>query len=138
MEKDIIRFSVSLPKNLLKNLDDMVLANQYVSRSEFTRDLIREKIVKEAWNDDESDVVAVFVCVYDHHENDLVTKKMSIEHDAKIKIICTNHIHMDHHNCLETSILRGNAKLIKDFVNQISGLKSIKFTNLIKAGIPQD
>ncbi len=138
MDKNIIRFSVSLPKNLLEILDNMVKKEQYVSRSELTRDLIREKIVKDSWQNEENEVVAVFVCVYDHHENDLLAKKMSIEHDAKIKIICTNHIHMDHNNCLETSILRGNAKLIKEFSSQIAGLKSIKFTNLIKAGIPQD
>ena len=39
----IIRFSVSLPEKLLEELDKKVDAQGYASRSEFTRDLIREK-----------------------------------------------------------------------------------------------
>ncbi|CAE09801.1 hypothetical protein WS0673 [Wolinella succinogenes] len=46
---NIIRFSVSLPENLLAELDNKIVSQGYSSRSELVRDLIREKMVEEKW-----------------------------------------------------------------------------------------
>lgn len=133
--KDIIRFSVSLPENLLICLDEKIGAKNYASRSEFIRDLIREKIVKDSWSDDNTLHIGVLTIIYDHHQTDLVAKKIQTEHNANIEIFCTNHIHLDHNNCLETSVLKGLGKEISSFKDKISGLKGIKFCELTKAGI---
>nr|MBP3725393.1 nickel-responsive transcriptional regulator NikR [Campylobacter sp.] len=133
----VIRFSVSLPPQLLKKLDDMIDRSNYASRSEFTRDLIRDKIARDSWSDSNAKVIAVLVISYDHHEGELVMRKMSIEHDAKVEIVCTNHIHIDHHNCLETMILKGSVKEVESFKDNIAGLKGVKFANLTRAAVPE-
>lgn len=133
----VIRFSVSLPPQLLEKLDAIIDRSSYASRSEFTRDLIRERIAKDSWSDSDAKVIAVFVISYDHHEGELVMRKMSIEHDAKVEIVCTNHIHIDHHNCLETMILKGSVKEVENFKDKISGLKGVKFANLTRAAVPE-
>ncbi|WP_462304852.1 nickel-responsive transcriptional regulator NikR [Campylobacter fetus] len=136
-EDKIIRFSVSLPEHLLDELDDMIKDRNYASRSEFTRDLIREKIVKYSWLNDNEDLVGVLTIIYDHHQGELMGGKMAIEHDSMVNIVCTNHIHMDHHNCLETMVLKGIARDIEEFSNNISGLKGVKFAKLVKAAVPK-
>ena len=45
--ENIIRFSVSLPKQLLDELDSKISAQGYASRSEFTRDLTFRLVVQE-------------------------------------------------------------------------------------------
>ena len=135
--RGIVRFSVSLPEDLLELLDERLKAGNYASRSEFVRDIIREKVVKDSWDDESTVHIGVLTTIYDHHQTDLVTKKIAIEHDTNLEIICTNHIHLDHSNCLETSTLRGLGKDIVKFKEQISGLKGIKFCELTKAGVPK-
>ena len=135
MEK-IIRFSVSLPEKLLEELDKKVDAQGYASRSEFTRDLIREKIVKDDWEDDGSDVIGVLTMIYTHHQNELVQKILEIQHDADIKIMCNTHVHVNHENCLETVMVSGKVSKIKDFALKIGGLKGVKFSKLVEASIP--
>lgn len=135
MEK-IIRFSVSLPEKLLEELDKKVLEQGYASRSEFTRDLIRDKIVKDNWKDDGSDVIGVLTMIYTHHQNDLVQKILEIQHDAKIKIMCNTHVHVSHENCLETIMVSGKVAKVKDFAQKIAGLKGVKFSKLVEASIP--
>ncbi|MDD4507084.1 MAG: nickel-responsive transcriptional regulator NikR [Sulfurospirillaceae bacterium] len=135
MEK-IIRFSVSLPEKLLEELDKKVDAQGYASRSEFTRDLIREKIVKDDWKDDGSDVIGVLTMIYTHHQNELVQKILEIQHDADIKIMCNTHVHVNHENCLETVMVSGKVSKIKDFAQKIGGLKGVKFSKLVEASIP--
>jgi len=135
--ENIIRFSVSLPKQLLDELDSKISAQGYASRSEFTRDLIREKIVNDSWKDAEEELIGVLTLVYLHHQNDLVVKMMDIEHRANLNIVCTTHIHIDHNNCLETLILRGKAGIIEKFSEKIGGLKGVKFSKLTKAAVPR-
>ncbi|QKG29274.1 MULTISPECIES: nickel-responsive transcriptional regulator NikR [unclassified Campylobacter] len=133
---EIIRFSVSLPKQLLDELDKKVSSQGYASRSEFTRDLIREKIISDSWKNADEDLIGVLTLIYTHHQNDLVVKMMNIEHDACVEITCTTHIHIDHYNCLETLILRGKAAQIEEFSAKIAGLKGVKFAKLTKAAVP--
>ncbi len=132
----IIRFSVSLPEKLLEELDKKVAAQGYASRSEFTRDLIREKIVKDNWKEDGSDVIGVLTMIYTHHQNELVQKILEIQHDANIKIMCNTHVHVNHENCLETIMVQGKVSKIKDFAQKIGGLKGVKFSKLVEAAIP--
>ena len=134
--ENIIRFSVSLPKQLLDELDSKISAQGYASRSEFTRDLIREKIVNDSWKDAEEELIGVLTLVYLHHQNDLVVKMIDIEHKANLNIVCTTHIHIDHNNCLETLILRGKAGSIEKFSEKMGGLKGVKFSKLTKAAVP--
>ena len=47
---------------------------------------------------------------YDHHKRDLVNKLMDIQHDFQKLVISSQHIHIDHHNCLEILAVRGKAK----------------------------
>ena len=135
--ENIIRFSVSLPKQLLDELDNKIGAQGYASRSEFTRDLIREKIVNDSWKDAEEELIGVLTLVYLHHQNDLVVKMIDIEHKANLNIVFTTHIHIDHNNCLETLILRGKAGIIEKFSEKIGGLKGVKFSKLTKAAFPR-
>lgn len=135
MEK-VIRFSVSLPENLLGELDKKVEDKSYASRSEFIRDLIRKQIVKDKWQNDNEELLAVLTMVYSHHENDVLSKMMQIEHDAKVNITCTTHIHINHDSCLETVCLRGFAKDIEKFSDALAGLKGVKFTKLTKIAVP--
>lgn len=136
-EDRTIRFSVSLSEQLLKELDEMIEDKNYVSRSEFTRDLIREKLVKDSWSNEFEDLIGVLTIVYDHHEGELITRKMTIEHNAQVDIICTNHIHIDHYNCLENMVVKGKAKLIEEFSDKISGLKGVKFSKLVRTAVPK-
>lgn len=134
--ENIIRFSVSLPQNLLDEMDKKVKFQGYASRSEFTRDLIREKIVRDNWENEDGELIGVLTIIYEHHQSDVLAKMMEIEHNAKVLISCTTHIHIDHSNCLEMICIRGFARDIIKFTNDISSLKGVKFSSLSKASVP--
>jgi len=136
MDNSVIRFSVSLPEKLLVELDKKVNEQGYASRSEYTRDLIRERIVKDSWKEDNSEVIGVLTMIYTHHQNDLVDRILTIQHDAKLKIMCNTHVHIDHDNCLETIMIQGIVSEIKDFAQKIGGLKGVKFSKLVEAALP--
>jgi CopG family nickel-responsive transcriptional regulator len=130
---DTIRFSVSLPRPLLAELDRRVVAKGYASRSELVRDLIRERLVEQTWEDPAAEVAGVLTIVYDHHQRDLTQHMLDIQHDEFVHVVATTHVHLDHHNCLETIIIRGLPADIERMRLMIGGLRGVRFSALTRA-----
>lgn len=128
----IIRFSISLPEDLLIALDNQIINQGYVSRSEFMRDLIREQLIEERWNSSEETVIGVLTLIYDHHQRDLLQRMTDLQHDSFAQILCNTHVHIDHHNCLETIMIKGTPAQVEGIASKISGLKGINFSKLTK------
>lgn len=131
-EETTIRFSVSLPQTLLEILDLQVSQLDYSSRSEFIRDLIREKIIENEWQDETADVFGVLTLTYDHHQRELAQKIMDIQHNSYVHILCTTHVHLYHDLCLETIILKGKPREIEILSGEISGLRGVRAAKLTK------
>ena len=128
------RFSVTITKELLDQLDEKIIKKGYSSRSEFVRDMVRQLIVEEMWEEDSEEVIGVLTVIYDHHQRELTQKMIDIQHSKYINVMCSTHIHLDHHNCLEAIIIRGKPAEIENISIMIAGLKGVKFAKLTKTG----
>jgi len=131
MQGETVRFCVSMPRNLLEELDKRIIKKGYSSRSELVRDLIRELLVEDKWLEGE-EVIGVLTLIYDHHQKELTQKMLSIQHHFHMKVLCSMHIHLDYHNCLEVIVLRGKPSDIEELSISIGGLKGVKFAKLTK------
>ena len=125
----LFRFGVSLPKDLLDKFDKLIAEKKYTNRSEAFRDLIRQELVKKEWEEGE-DVVGTITIIYDHHQRELVMKLMDIQHDHGKNIISTQHIHLDHHNCMEIIAVRGSAKEAQKLADMLKAVKGVKHSTL--------
>lgn len=130
---DTIRFSVSLPEGLLRELDRRVVNKGYASRSELIRDLIREKMVEDRWDGGAGQVVGVLTIGYDHHQRDLLRRIVEVQHNKYVNVLCSTHVHLDHHHCLEAIIIQGSPPEIEKIRTQLGGLRGVKFAKLSKA-----
>jgi len=128
-----IRFTVSLPRTLLDELDRRLVNKGYASRSELVRDLIRERIVEETWERGDAEVAGVLTIVYDHHQRELTQQILDIQHRQYVHVVATTHVHLDHHNCLETIIIRGMPAEIERLSLEIGGLRGVRFSKLTRA-----
>jgi CopG family nickel-responsive transcriptional regulator len=130
---DTIRFTVSLPSGMLKELDKRVGKNRYASRSEFVRDLIREQIVGSKWTESDEEVLAVLTIGYDHHQRGLTQKIVDAQHSTYVNILCSTHVHIDHHHCLEAIIIKGRPQEIEKIRIRIGGIRGVEFAKLSRA-----
>lgn len=120
----LIRFGVSLDAGLLKKFDKLNAGKGYTNRSEAIRDLIRQELVGREWEEGK-DVAGVVTIVYDHHGRELLNKLVDMQHDYQHLIISTAHIHLDHHRCLETVIVKGDSASVKGFFEKIRAVKGV-------------
>jgi len=119
---------------LLNRFDKLIEKEGYENRSEAIRDLIRERLIEEEWRE-EDEVCGGILLVYDHHKPHLTEKITEIQHHFYKLVISTQHIHMDHDNCMEVISIRGLAKEIRKFFNKLRATTGIKQCNIIKATV---
>ncbi len=124
------RIGVAIDSDLLDKFDKYIADRGYPTRSESFRDLIREKLVEQAWAAPNREVVGTVTLVYDHHVRLLNEKLTDIQHDAYHSILSTMHVHLDHDNCLEVIIVRGKAKEVRRIADALITMKGVKHGNL--------
>ena len=125
----LTRFSISLDADLVSRFDAKIKADRCPTRSKAVGDLIRTSLVQTEWRAGE-EVAGAIVMVYDHHKRDLVTRLMDVQHDCHDAIISTQHIHLDHDNCLEIVAVRGKPAEIESIVKRLKAVKGLKHVSL--------
>ncbi len=123
------RFSISLEDSLLSDFDQYIERQQYNTRSEAIRDLIRKALIRREWETDKM-VMGVISLVYDHHQHQLQRKVTEIQHEFHRYIVSTTHVHMDHDNCLEVIVVRGKAGAVRSLADQLIALRGVRNGNL--------
>ena len=126
---DIIRFGVSLEKELLDKFDKLIKEKKYSNRSEAIRDLIRENLVKREWIEGK-EVAGAITLVFDHHKKELMNTLTNIQHDFHTLIISSQHIHLDHDNCLEIIVVRGKPTEVRELADKLRATKGVKYGSL--------
>jgi CopG family nickel-responsive transcriptional regulator len=131
MREKITRFGVSIEPELLKKFDKMIKKEGYENRSEAIRDLIRGNLIEEKSKNPDEKVIGTLTMIYDHHTGNLANKLMDLQHNHTKEILSTTHIHIDHNNCLEVLIIKGNSGRVQKLADSIKALKGIKNGELV-------
>lgn len=134
---EIVRFSVSLEDDLLAQFDHYCKHQQYATRSEAIRQLLREKLTEEAWAGESHDAAGTLTLVYDHHRPQLRDHLTKLQHDNTDMVVSTLHAHLTHDLCLEVIVLRGPSAKLQQIASQLRGLKGIYKGELVMASAEQ-
>jgi CopG family nickel-responsive transcriptional regulator len=126
---EVYRFGVSLEKTLIEAFDRHIEAQNYKSRSEAIRDLIREELIRKQWTEGGT-VAGAIVMTYDHHKRELVNVLLDIQHDFQETIISTQHVHLDHHHCLEIIAVKGSSSNVENLATTLKVQVGVKHLSL--------
>jgi len=126
----VVRFTVSVPTDLGKQLDQMTRDKGYDNRSLAVADMIRAGLVEHRQNLGDQEIAGTITLVYDHHRQHVQAALTDIQHDHQEVIISTLHVHLDHHNCLEVLVVRGKAVTIKRIADELIASKGVKHGKL--------
>lgn len=128
---DLERFGVSMDGALLNAFDELIRSRGYRNRSEAIRDIIRDYLVSTEWEDSEHEVVGTLTVVYDHARHDLSEKLTALQHEHHERIVCSTHVHIDEHNCLEIVVLRGPAGEVRRLADELMATRGVKHAKLV-------
>ncbi|MCX6384876.1 MAG: nickel-responsive transcriptional regulator NikR [Actinobacteria bacterium] len=137
MEK-VKRFGVSIEESLLIKFDSFIKTKKYKNRSEAIRDLIRENFVNDSWEDSSKHVAGAIIIVYDHHKRELLDNLVDIQHNYQNFIISSQHIHLDHHNCMEIIVVKGAMQKLIELEAILKATKGVKHTTFAKSTLGEE
>jgi CopG family transcriptional regulator, nickel-responsive regulator len=125
MMSDVVRFSVSVEGDLLELFDKYCQQEQFATRSEAVRHLIRDTLTQRAWESGDHEVAGSLTLIYDHHRSQLRDQLVQLQHDNTELIVTTLHVHLNHDVCMEVIALRGPAGRLQQIASRLKGLKGI-------------
>lgn len=131
MDKEpLVRFGISMPQSLIEQFDRLIALQGYDNRSEAIRDLARKALLTSSRMEPNEMVAGTIVMVYDHEIRDLPITLMELQHDYHHVIISTMHIHLNHQQCLEILVVRGEVQKLRELQQGIQVLKGVSYAEL--------
>lgn len=125
MKDKLVRFGVSLEGGLLRKYDAYIGAGGYSNRSKALADLIRKEFIAESFALGGA-VAGAVTMVYHHRRREVVNKLLDIQHDHGAIIISSQHVHLDHDNCMEILAVKGPGAKVKALADSLKAVKGVK------------
>jgi CopG family nickel-responsive transcriptional regulator len=132
------RVSVSLPGRLLRDLDGMVKAKRYASRSAAIADMARAHLVEHRRQLGNREIAGTITLVYDHHRPHVQEVLTAIQHGHHRMIVSTLHVHLDHDHCLEVLVLRGRGGAVRRIADELIATRGVKHGKLTVTSTGKD
>ncbi|MBM3724033.1 MAG: nickel-responsive transcriptional regulator NikR [Acidobacteria bacterium] len=127
---ELARIGVAIEAGLLEKFDELIARHGYDNRSEAFRDMVRDRLVREAAEAPDQPVVGTITLVYNHHHRQLNEKLTGLQHEVHHAIISTLHVHLDHDACLEVLVVRGRARDVRAIADRLIATKGVRHGQL--------
>ena len=120
------RITISLATTLFEDLDAMVDARGYASRSEAISKMISGEIVQHQQQLGRRILAGTITLIYDHATNGLQNRLMKIQHQYLKAIISSQHVHLENHHSLEVLLVQGPGYVLKNIAGALISCRGVK------------
>jgi CopG family nickel-responsive transcriptional regulator len=124
----VVRTGISVPEDLLRDLDVFVRSTSYSNRSEVIRDAVRILLQEhKTLLLGEGEKFGAVMALFDLHEKGASDLLHRVQHEYSDVVNTVMHVHLvDPKNCLELLIVRGKAERVNELINHLVGSKGVK------------
>jgi CopG family nickel-responsive transcriptional regulator len=135
----VSRISISLPEGLLSDLDRMVEARGFESRSQAVNDMLHQFLLEHKSDRGDDVMVGIVALFYNNSVAGLQKQLADLQFQYIDEVISSLHVHLMHNQTMEVILVQGPARklqMIADEMTSRRGVISGKM-HLIAALIPQ-
>jgi len=134
----VTRISMSLPKELLKEFDEVLRYRGYQSRSKGVRDAIKDYIVRYQWmNEMEGERTGTVSVIYDY-QTGVIDEIGDIQHKYTEYIDAVMRVPLTGARFLEVLVVRGDIMKIQGLAEKMMGLKGVEHVRLTSISSEND
>ncbi len=136
--RQVSRISMSLPEELLAELDAMVADRGFASRSQAITDMLHQSLVEHRRRLGDDVMVGIITLFYDNTVSGLQKRLADLQFTHIDEVISSLHVHLIHNQTMEAILVQGPARklqAISDEMITCRGVISGKM-HLIAALIP--
>jgi CopG family nickel-responsive transcriptional regulator len=137
--RPVSRISISLPEDLLSDLDRMVEMRGFESRSQAVNDMLHQFLLEHKSDQGDDVMVGIVALFYNNSVPGLQKQLADLQFQYIDEVISSLHVHLMHNQTMEVILVQGPARklqMIADEMTSRRGVSSGKM-HLIAAVIPQ-
>lgn len=113
------RISLSLPAALLEELDRMVLARGYASRSQAVSDMVSAALAEHQRRLGNQVMSGTITLHYDRSVRGLQKQLSDIQYQYIDEVISSLHVHLTHEQVMEVILVQGAADKLQHIANEL-------------------
>ncbi len=122
------RVTLSMSDEFAAELANFMGSYHYDNRSEAVRDLVRLGLERARIDHTlTGQCLATLSYVFNHHVRELATRMTEMHHAHHELHVTTTHVHLDHENCLEIVVLRGDVAVVREFAKVVIAERGVKY-----------
>ena len=123
----VTRFSVSLPPQLVEELDETWKTMQYENRSKAIHDAVRSFLTEFKWmREEEGRITGAVLVLYYLDKPGILEEVVKVQHEFKNVISSTMHVHLEENKCLEIIAVEGSVKDVKSLTQALMTKRGVK------------
>jgi CopG family transcriptional regulator, nickel-responsive regulator len=127
----MMRISMSLPRKLLEEFDEILQDRGYNSRSKGIRDALEDYIIRYQWmNEMEGERMGTIAVIFEYQYTGVLKDLADIQHDFRKQVTAVMRTEIGEKYCQEIIVVKGDVKDIRDLTEKIKSLKGVEHVKL--------
>jgi CopG family nickel-responsive transcriptional regulator len=122
----ITRLSISLPQSLATQLDQLVEARGFETRSQAITEMIHQQLLEQSRQMGEDVVTGTITLSYQHTFPQLKARLAEIQYKHVAEVISSLHVYLEHEQTLEVILVQGPANKLRAIADELITCKGVK------------
>jgi CopG family nickel-responsive transcriptional regulator len=138
-ERPVSRISVSLPERLLKDLDHMVEARGFDSRSQAVNEMLHKFLLEHKHDVGDDVMVGIIALFYNNDVPGLQKQLADLQVRYIDEVISSLHVHLMDNKTMEVVLVQGPARTLQMIADEMTSRRGVISgrIHLVTALIPQ-
>jgi CopG family nickel-responsive transcriptional regulator len=138
-DRPVSRISISLPEDLLIDLDGMVDARGFQSRSHAVNEMLHQFLVEYKNERGDDVMVGIVTLFYNNSVTGLQKQLADLQFRYIEEVISSLHVHLMHNQTMEVILVQGPARKLQMIADELTSRRGVISgrMHLIAALIPQ-
>jgi len=121
----VSRISVSLPEDMLREMDQMVDERGFESRSQALVNMIHQQVTEHRCQFGNEIMAGTINLVYDHSTTGLQKQLADLQHEHIDEVISSLHVHLMQAKTMEVILVQGPAKRLKLIADKMQACRGV-------------
>ena len=119
---ELVRFGVSMDRELVESLDRIVEIDHYPNRSEAIRGLVRQELLRHGEIDPQCDVIAIVQLIF-HYSVSI--SRNPIDRYPSLRIITNLQQHIQKEICMKILVVSGKYDEVRSWAHELSNQRQV-------------
>ena len=123
--RPVSRISISLPEGLLSDLDRMVEARGFESRSQAVNDMLHQFLIDHKCDRGDDVMVGIVALFYKNSVPGLQKQLADLQFRYIDEVITSLHVHLMHNQTMEVILVQGPARKLQSIADEMTSRRGV-------------